>query len=88
LNLNFAYQLARIKILEKHYRSESQVDWEGLRKGVREVVSEVERIDGIIDKARLAKERAREAENLSQEIKRNLIRKLQILEDGIMSQIK
>jgi hypothetical protein len=38
LNLNFAYQLARIKILEKHYRSESQVDWEGLRKGVREVV--------------------------------------------------
>jgi hypothetical protein len=59
-----------------------------LRKGVREVVSEVERIDGIIDKARLAKERAREAENLSQEIKRNLIRKLQILEDGIMSQIK
>jgi hypothetical protein len=47
-----------------------------------------ERIDGIIDKARLAKERAREAENLSQEIKRNLIRKLQILEDGIMSQIK
>jgi len=88
LNLNFAYQLARIKIREKHYRSESQVDWEGLRKGVREVVSEVERIDGIIDKARLAKERAREAENLSQEIKRNLIRKLQILEDGIMSQIK
>lgn len=86
LNFNFAYQLARLQIIENHLRAAAQVDWEDLRRRISEIISEAERIDEIVNKARLAKERAEEAENLSREVKRNLIQKLQALERSIMRQ--
>ncbi|MGC9019489.1 MAG: hypothetical protein ACP5LJ_07360 [Candidatus Bipolaricaulaceae bacterium] len=83
LNFNFAYQLARLQIIENHLRSAGQVDWASLRERVRSIVQEVERMDGIANSARLAKERAKEAEELSREVKQNLIRELQALEREI-----
>jgi hypothetical protein len=62
LNFNFAYQLARLQIIENHLRSAAQVDWASLRRQIHEIINEAERMDEIADKARLAKERAAEAE--------------------------
>jgi len=88
LNFNFAYQLARLQIMENHFRSATQVDWVNLRKQIKEIINEAERIDDIANKARLAKERAQEAESMSQEIKRSLTQKLQSLEREISRQVQ
>ena len=88
LNFNFAYQLARLQIIENHLRSAAQVDWASLRRQIQEVISEAGRMDEIANKARLAKERAEEAENMSREVKRNLIQKLQALEREISWQVQ
>jgi len=79
LNFNFAYQLARLQIIENYLRSTLRVDWKSLHGQIQEIIKEAERIDEITAKARLAKERAEEAEEISREVKRNLIRRLQAL---------
>lgn len=83
LNFNFAYQLARLCILENYLRATAQVDWADLRHQVQEIIAEAERMDELTNKARLAKERAEEAEKLSNEIKRNLLRRLQRLQNDL-----
>ncbi|MEZ8218208.1 hypothetical protein B0813_001745 [Candidatus Fervidibacteria bacterium JGI MDM2 SSWTFF-3-K9] len=88
LNFNFAYQLARLQILENYLRSAAQVDWASLRRQIHEIINEAEQMDDIANKARLAKERAQEAENLSREIKRSLIQRLQALEREISRQVQ
>ena len=88
LNFNFAYQLARLQILENYLRSVAQVDWANLRRQIHEIINEAEQMDDIANKARLAKERAQEAENLSREIKRSLIQRLQALEREISRQVQ
>jgi len=88
LNFNFAYQLARLQILENYLRSAAQVDWANLRRQIHEIINEAEQMDDIANKARLAKERAQEAENLSREIKRSLIQRLQALEREISRQVQ
>jgi len=88
LNFNFAYQLARLQILENYFRSAAQVDWASLRRQIHEIIKEAERMDEIADKARLAKERATEAERMSREVKLNLIQKLQALERQISRQVQ
>jgi hypothetical protein len=88
LNFNFAYQLARLQILENYFRSAAQVDWTSLRRQIHEIINEAERIDEIADKARLAKERAAEAERMSREVKFNLIQRLQALERQISRQVQ
>jgi uncharacterized protein YPO0396 len=88
LNFNFAYQLARLQIIENHLRSAAQVDWTSLRRQIHEIINEAERIDEIADKARLAKERAAEAERMSREVKFNLIQRLQALEREISRQVQ
>jgi len=88
LNFNFAYQLARLQLLENYFRSSAQVDWSSLRRQIHEIINEAERIDEIVDKARLAKERATEAERMSREVKLNLIQKLQALEGQISRQVQ
>jgi hypothetical protein len=88
LNFNFAYQLARLQIIENHLRSAAQVDWASLRRQIHEIINEAERMDEIADKARLAKERAAEAERMSREVKFNLIQKLQALEREISRQVQ
>lgn len=88
LNFNFAYQLARLQILENYLRSAAQVDWANLLRQIHEIINEAEQMDEIANKARLAKERAQEAENLSREIKRSLIQRLQALEREISRQVQ
>jgi len=88
LNFNFAYQLARLQIIENYLRSTAQVDWASLRRQIRVIIDEAEQMEEIINKARLAKERAQEAENLSREIKRRLIQRLQALEREISRQVQ
>ncbi|MGQ9463876.1 MAG: hypothetical protein ACUVTP_12730, partial [Candidatus Fervidibacter sp.] len=83
LNFNFAYYLARLCILENYLRATAQVDWADLRRQVQEIIAEAERMDELTNKARLAKERAEEAEKLSNEIKRNLLRRLQVLQNAL-----
>jgi hypothetical protein len=88
LNFNFAYQLARLQIIENHLRSAAQVDWTSLRRQIHEIINEAGRMDEITKKAHLAVERAKEAEDMSQEVKRNLIQKLQALEREISRQVQ
>jgi len=83
LSLSFAYQLARLCILEKHLRATAEIDWANLRRQVQDTINEVNRIDELANKARLAKERAEEAERMSYEIKRSLLSRLQSLEREI-----
>ena len=83
LNLNFAYQIARMRIIEEHLRCTTDVDWEDLRRKVREIIGEVQRIDDVANKARLASERAEEARSLSEKVKSSLMEKLQDLERKI-----
>jgi len=87
LNFNFAYQLARLQIIENYLRSTLRVDWKSLHGQIQEIIKEAERIDEITAKARLAKERAEEAEEISREVKRNLIRRLQALGE-FLQQVK
>jgi hypothetical protein len=88
LNFNFAYQLARLQIIENYLRSTAKLDLGNLRNQIQEIINETNQIDEIIHKASLAKDRAEEAENLSKRVKRNLIQKLKDLERDIVSAIE
>lgn len=82
-NLNFAYQLARLCILEKHLRSAARVDWTNLRQQVQDIFNEVNRMDELERQTRLAKERAEDAEEICREIRNNLLRRITRLQDAI-----
>jgi len=83
LSLSFAYQLARLHILENHLRATAEIDWANLRRQVQDIISEVNRMDELEKEARSAKEQAAKVENMSYEIKRKLLSKLQSLEREI-----
>ncbi len=82
-NLNFAYQLARLCILEKHFRSAARVDWTNLRQQVQDIFNEVNRMDELERQTRLAKERAEDAEEICREIRNNLLRRITRLQEAI-----
>lgn len=82
-NLNFAYQLARLCILEKHFRSAARVDWTNLRQQVQDIVNEVNRMDKLERQTRSAKEDAEKAEELCREIRDNLLRQITRLQEAI-----
>lgn len=84
-NLNFAYQLARLCILEKHLRSTAKVDWTNLRQQVQDIINEVNRMDELERQTRLAKERAEDAEELCREIRNNLLRRITRLQEAIIT---
>lgn len=84
LNLGFAYQLARLCILENYLRSAAPgVDWTSLRQQVQDVLSEVRRLDELGRHTRLAREHAEEAERLSREIEDNLLKRVWKLQEAI-----
>jgi hypothetical protein len=84
LNFGFAYQLARLCILENYLRTLAPgVDWTNLRQQVQDVLGEVQRLDELVRCTRLAKKHAEEAEGLSNEIKDNLLKRIRRLQEAI-----
>lgn len=76
-------QLARLCILDKHLRSTAKVDWTSLRQQIQDIVNEVNRLSELERQTRLAKERAKDAEELCREIQNNLLRRIRSLQQAI-----
>lgn len=85
LSLNFAYQLARLCLIENHLRAmaTTEIDWESLHRSIQSIRDEVEGMEELVNKARLAKERAEEAEMMGRDLKRRLIQRVQELDSHL-----
>lgn len=81
LNLNFAYQLARLVLVEKYLRKEKSVNWEDFDKQIDEIVSEINSMDNAIDSAKRAKENADKTERSLRELKESLLSKVMRLRE-------
>lgn len=81
LNLNFAYQLARLVLVEKYLRREKSVNWEDFDKQIDEIVSEINSMDNAIDSAKRAKENADKTERSLRELKESLLSKVMRLRE-------
>ncbi|MCX7845765.1 MAG: hypothetical protein N2312_04030 [Dictyoglomaceae bacterium] len=75
-NINFAYQLARLILIEKYLNKEREANWEDIIKKIDDVIDEANKISEIIKNAKTLKEKADETLKNGQEIKENLIYKL------------
>lgn len=76
LNLNFAYQLARLVLIEKYLRREKSIDWNKFDKQIDEIIKEINEMDSAIDTAKKAKENADKTERSLRELKENLLSKV------------
>ncbi|MCX7942589.1 MAG: hypothetical protein N2516_05790 [Dictyoglomaceae bacterium] len=80
-NLNFAYQLARLILIEKYLSKEGKINWKDLIKKIDDIIEEVNKIDEIIKNAKELKNTAEETFKKGQEIKKNLSSKLNQLKE-------
>jgi hypothetical protein len=86
LNLNFAYQLARLIILEKHLRTSSEFDWSEFKRQLADIMSDIEKLSEIERFCGLSKGHSENAERLCKELKNNLIYKIKKAQE-ILSKI-
>ncbi len=83
-NLNFAYQLARLHLLQRHLVSSRMVDWEEITRELSSAIREAERLGDLANKARLAKERAAEAQRIAEDLRTSLSHYLNRLHSLLM----
>ncbi len=83
INFNFAYQLARLCIFEKHLRATTQADWIDLKQQIKELENEVNRIGEIERAARLSKDHSEKAEELCRELRSQLMKRINKLSEII-----
>lgn len=76
-NLNFAYQVARLRLIDRHLRQTAALDRQELLEEIQSALQDVERMRDLQNKAGLVYDRARETFELAREIYNSLRNRLQ-----------